>query len=155
MSIEITLNCTCLACGATTSGTADSVSSAGWVRMIIDHSNGKHKPILLTRWKGVSANDECICKECYDAYYALQEKADEAQQAAYDALGKFAPTPSPSGGSGTRDDPYTFVAGVVCVLNAYYKYIGQLYVYMPADAEAKAYASWEEAAADFALWSTD
>lgn len=152
MSIKLSLDCTCAACGATTSGTADEVSEAGWVRMVVDQSSGKYKPVLLSGWSGVSSSDDCICKDCYDAYYALQEKADEAQQAAYDALGKFTPTPSPSGGSGTKDDPYTFQAGVVCVLNAYYKHDGKLYVYMPADAEAKSYTSWDEAAADFAEW---
>ena len=153
MSIKLTLDCTCAACQATVSGTADEVSEAGWVRMIVDQSNGKYTPVLLSGWSGVSSSDDCICKDCYDAYYALQEKADEAQQAAYDALGKFTPTPSPSGGSGTEDDPYTFQPGVMCVLNAFYKYIGTLYVYMPADAEAKSYASWDEAADDFVEWA--
>ena len=152
MSIKINLDCTCAACQSTVSGTAYEVSKAGWVRMIVDQSNGKYKPVLLSGWRGVSPSDDCICKDCYDAYYALQERADEAQQAAYDALGKFTPTPSPSGGSGTEDDPYTFQAGVTCVLNAFYTHDGVLYVYMPADAEAKSYASWDEAAADFAAW---
>ena len=155
MSIKLTLECTCVACGATTSGTADDVSSAGWVRMIVDQSNGKYKPVFLDGWSGVSSTDDCICKSCYDAYYALQEKADEAQQAAYDALGKFTPTPSPSGGSGTEDDPYTFETGVVCVLNAYYRHGEHVYVYMPADAEAHSYDSWADAAADFAIWDED
>lgn len=153
MSIKLILDCTCAACQSTISGTSDEVSEAGWVRMIVDQSNGKYKPVILDGWSDISSADDCICKDCYDAYYALQEKADEAQQAAYDALGKFTPTPSPSGGSGTKDDPYTFLPNVVCVLNAYYKYIGTLYVYMPADAEAKSYASWDEAAADFVEWT--
>ena len=154
MSIKLTLECTCAACGATTSGTPDEVSTAGWVRMIVDQSNGKYKPMLLDGWSGVTSSDDCICKDCYDAYYALQKTADAAQQAAYDALGKFTPTPSPSGGSGTEDDPYTWEAGVTCVLNAFYTHDSKLYVYMPADATAKAYDTWEDAEADMVEWYT-
>ena len=154
MSITYNLTCTCAACGATKTGTAAEMGEAGWVRLAIDRSNGKVKPIVIDGW-GDPLADDCICKDCYDAYYALQEKADEAQQAAYDAMGKFTPTPSPSGGSGTVDDPYTFEAGVVCVLNAYYRHGEHVYVYMPADAEAKSYDSWEAAEADFAIWDED
>ncbi len=151
MSITYNLTCTCAACGATKTGTAAEMGEAGWVRLAIDRSNGKVKPIVIDGWNDPLA-DDCICKDCCDAYYALQEKADEAQQAAYDALGKFTPTPSPSGGSGTEDDPYTWEAGVTCVLNAFYTHDSKLYVYMPADATAKAYDTWEDASADMAAW---
>ena len=64
---------------------------------------------------------------------------------------KFTPTESEDGGDGSESNPYTFVAGKKCVLNAYYTTTVK-YVYMPADAEAKAYDSWEAAEADFAIW---
>ena len=152
MSVTYNLTCTCAACGATKTGTAAEMGEAGWVRLAIDRSNGKVKPIVIDGW-GDPLADDCICKDCYSAYYALQEAADEAQQAAYAAMGKFTPTPSPSGGSGTEDDPYTWEAGVTCVLNAFYTHDSKLYVYMPADAEAKSYGSWADAAADMVEWT--
>ena len=151
MSVSYTYACTCDSCGATLSGTPSEMESAGWKKFYTFATGGA---VTFEDWAN-SGGDHCLCKDCYDAYYALQEKADEAQQAAYDALGKFTPTPSPSGGDGSESNPYTFEAGVVCVLNAYYAHGGKLYVYMPADAEAKSYGSWEAAEADFAEWSAE
>lgn len=64
---------------------------------------------------------------------------------------KFSPTESESGGNGSESNPYTFVVGEKCVLNAYYT-APTKYVYMPADAEAKSYDSWADAAADMLEW---
>ena len=64
---------------------------------------------------------------------------------------KFNPNEQETGGSGTEDDPYVFVPGKACVLNAYYT-SSKKYVYMPADAVAHAYGSWDEAAEDMAAW---
>ena len=149
MSINLTYTCTCHACNAAKSGTATEMEEAGWRKVL-------QSGVVLdpSQW-ATEYGDDCVCNECYDKYVALQKAADEAQQAAYDAIGKFTPTPSPSGGSGTVDDPYTFEAGVVCVLNAYYRHGEHVYVYMPADAEAKSYDSWEAAEADFAIWDED
>ena len=153
MSFTVIYNAYCRSCNAFLSGDKDTFKHNGWKQVHVAGSiNGRVRLRVSDGWDDTSA-DDCICKDCYDAYYALQEKADEAQQAAYDALGKFTPTPSPSGGSGTEDDPYTFQTGVMCVLNAFYKYIGSLYVYMPADATAKSYDSWDDAAADFVEWT--
>ena len=64
---------------------------------------------------------------------------------------KFTPTESESGGDGSESNPYTFVAGEKCVMNAYYTSPVK-YVYMPADAEAKSYDSWADAAGDMVEW---
>ena len=151
MSISLTYNCTCNACDAAKSGTAAEMEEAGWKLLTALTSGGVY---VSPSWDTESA-DGCVCPDCYAKYQTLQKAADEAQQAAYDAIGKFAPTPSPSGGSGTADDPYTFEVGVVCVLNAYYRHGEHVYVYMPADAEAKSYDSWEDAEPDFAIWDED
>lgn len=66
--------------------------------------------------------------------------------------GKFSPTESEDGGDGSESNPYTFVAGQKCVLNAYYTSPVK-YVYMPADAEAKSYGSWADAEADMVEWT--
>ena len=65
---------------------------------------------------------------------------------------KFTPTESESGGDGSESNPYAFVAGEKCVMNAYYT-APTKYVYMPADAEAKSYGSWADAAADMVEWT--
>lgn len=64
---------------------------------------------------------------------------------------KFSPQEQQTGGSGTEDDPYEFVSGKACVLNAYYT-SPKRYVYMPEDAVAHAYGSWDEAINDMAAW---
>ena len=151
MSFEINYQATCHACGATKGGKAESMEKAGWRQLMVG-SDGTVS--VLDAWDYPLA-DDCVCPDCYAKYVALKQTADEASQSAYDALGKFTPTPSPSGGSGTADDPYTFETGVVCVLNAYYRHGEHVYVYMPADAEAKSYDSWEAAEADFAIWDED
>lgn len=154
MPIEFNLTCACAACGATASGSPNEMREAGWRRMIVDESNGGRKPVLLGGWKGVSPSDDCVCKDCADAYAALDKKADEARQKAYDSLGKFTPAPDTGGGSGTESDPYTFAEDTLCVVNAFYTHDGTLYVYMPADAEGHSYASWEDAEADFEPWES-
>ena len=146
MSLRYKYECTCATCEASIEGSAEALMEAGW------HKTYAGKEVLdVDAWQK-SYGDDCICPDCYAKYEALQKAADEAQEAAYGAIGKFTPTPSPSGGSGTEDDPYTFETGVLCVLNAYYRHDDHLYVYMPSDAEAKSYDSWEAAAPDFALW---
>ena len=65
---------------------------------------------------------------------------------------KFTPTESESGGDGSESNPYVFVAGQKCVMNAYYTSPTK-YVYMPADAEAKSYGSWADAEADMVEWT--
>ena len=156
MSFEIVYHATCHGCSATKAGNASAMDEAGWVMLNVYTPAGSSSPIAdaLDTWANAVGN-ECACPDCYAKYQELQKTADAAQQAAYDALGKFTPTPSPSGGSGAADDPYTFEAGVVCVLNAYYRHGDHVYVYMPADAEAKSYDSWEAAEADFAIWDED
>lgn len=138
----------CAVCDAAKEGAGEELVSAGWRKT----ANGD-TVLPADAWVTDTGGDDCICPDCYAKYEALQKAADEAQEAAYEAIGKFTPTPSPSGGSGTEDDPYTFETGVVCVLNAYYKHDDRIYVYMPSDAEAKSYDSWEAAEPDFALWN--
>ena len=65
---------------------------------------------------------------------------------------KFTPTESESGGDGSEERPYAFVAGEKCVMNAYYTSPVK-YVYMPSDAEAKSYDSWADAVADMVEWT--
>lgn len=65
---------------------------------------------------------------------------------------KFTPTESESGGDGSESNPYAFVAGQKCVMNAYYV-APTKYVYMPADAEAHSYDSWADASADMVEWT--
>ena len=143
---------TCGGCGTTKAGNAAAMQDAGWKMLAV---NSTTDIAVMDSWDH-PMGAECACPDCYAAYLELQKTADAAQQAAYDALGKFTPTPSPSGGSGTEDDPYTWEAGVTCVLNAFYTHDSRLYVYMPADATAKAYDTWEDASADMAAWdSTD
>ena len=149
MSYTINYHCTCGGCGTTKAGDATAMESAGWKMLAVDSDTGI---IVAGNWDYPNFA-ECACPDCYAAYLELQTTADAAQQAAYDALGKFTPTPSPSGGSGTADDPYVWEAGVTCVLNAFYTHDGKLYVYMPADAEAKSYDSWADAAADMVEWT--
>ena len=151
MSYEVIYHATCHGCAATKAGNATAMEEAGWKQLAV---NSATDVVVVTGWD-YPLGEECACPDCYAAYQKLQATADAAQQAAYDALGKFTPTPSPSGGSGTEDDPYTWEAGVVCVLNAYYRHGEHVYVYMPADAEAKAYDSWEDAVADMAIWGED
>lgn len=149
MSIDISYKATCAMCGtATKEGVGQDFINAGWHKTL----NGQ-AVLPSDAWREPSYGSDCICSDCYAKYKVLQDAADEAQQAAIDSLGKFTPTPSTSGGIGTADDPYTFETGVVCVLNAYYKYNDTVYVYMPADAEPKSYDSWEDAEPDFAEWS--
>ena len=148
MTIEISYKATCAVCGAAKEGAGAELSEAGW-RM----TQGGREALPADAWEGNVVADDCVCPDCAAEYETLAKAAEEAQQAAYDALGKFTPAPSPTGGSGTESDPYTFTAGVVCILNAYYEHDGKLYVYMPADAEAKGYDSWEAAESDFAEWS--
>lgn len=147
MSLKYKYECTCATCGAATDGSAEAIMEAGWRK-----TYAGQEVLDADTWQR-NYGDDCICPDCYAKYEALQKAADEAQEAAYEAIGKFTPTPSPSGGSGTEDDPYTFETGVVCVLNAYYKHDDRIYVYMPSDAEAKSYDSWEAAEPDFALWN--
>ena len=66
-------------------------------------------------------------------------------------FGKFTPTNSASGGDGSESNPYTFVPGKPCVLNAYYTSPTK-YVYMPSDSTAKSYDSWADASADMVEW---
>ena len=142
---------TCGGCGATKAGNAQAMQNAGWKMLAV---NSPTDIAVMDSWEH-PMGAECACPDCYAKYQELQKTADAAQQAAYDALGKFTPTPSPSGGSGTADDPYTWEAGVTCVLNAFYTHDSKLYVYMPADATAKAYDTWEDASADMAAWDSD
>ena len=142
---------TCGGCGTTKAGNAQTMQDAGWKMLAV---NSPTDIAVMESWEH-PMGAECACPDCYAKYQELQKTADAAQQAAYDALGKFTPTPSPSGGSGTEDDPYTWEAGVTCVLNAFYTHDSKLYVYMPADATAKAYDTWEDAEADFAVWDED
>lgn len=148
MSITYTYSCACDGCGAAKSGTAQEMRDAGWKKY---HRVAPGGALVFEDWDN-AGGDYAACPDCYDAFSAAQTKADEAQRAAYDALGKFTPTPGPLGGSGAADDPYSFEVGVVCVLNAFYSHGGKLYVYMPAGAEPKSYGSWEEAEPDFAVW---
>ena len=150
MTIEISYKATCAVCGAVKEGTGAELSEASW-RM----TQGGREALPADAWETNVVADDCICPDCAAEYETLAKAAEEAQQAAYDALGKFTPTPSPSGGSGTEDDPYTFETGVTCVLNAFYTHDSKLYVYMPSDATAKAYDTWEDAEADFAIWDED
>lgn len=154
MTIKATLECTCAACGATATGTPGEMAQSGWSRLAYDTSGGDVKPVLFAGWDVLFGADECVCKDCADAYAALDKKADEARQKAYDSLGKFTPAPDTGGGSGTEADPYTFAVGAVCVVNAFYTHDGKLYVYMPADAEPKAYDTWADAEADFEPWES-
>jgi hypothetical protein len=142
---------TCGGCGTTKAGNAAAMQDAGWKMLAV---NSPTDIVVMDSWDH-PMGAECACPDCYAKYQELQATADAAQQAAYDALGKFTPTPSPSGGSGTEDDPYTWEAGVTCVLNAFYTHDSKLYVYMPSDATAKAYDSWEDAVADMAAWDSD
>ena len=142
---------TCGGCGTTKAGNAAAMEEAGWKMLAV---NSPTDIVVMDSWEH-PMGAECACPDCYAKYQELQKTADAAQQAAYDALGKFTPTPSPSGGSGTEDDPYTWEAGVTCVLNAFYTHDSKLYVYMPSDATAKAYDSWEDAEPDFAIWDSD
>lgn len=66
-------------------------------------------------------------------------------------IGKFTPATSTNGCDGSEANPYTFVPGEPCVLNAYYTSPTK-YVYMPADSEAKSYDSWADASADMIEW---
>ena len=142
---------TCGGCGTTKAGNAQAMQEAGWKMLAV---NSPTDIAVMESWEH-PMGAECACPDCYAKYQELQKTADAAQQAAYGALGKFTPTPSPSGGSGTEDDPYVWEAGVTCVLNAFYMHESKLYVYMPADAEAKSYDSWEDAESDFAIWDED
>lgn len=149
MSYTYHYQATCGGCGATKAGNAQTMADAGWKMLAV---NSPSDIVVMDSWEH-PMGAECACPDCYAAYQKLQATADAAQQAAYDALGKFTPTPSPSGGSGTEDDPYTWEAGVTCVLNAYYAHESKLYVYMPSDAEAKSYDTWEAASADMVEWT--
>ena len=150
MSVSYIYACTCDSCSATLSGTPSQMGSAGWKKFYTVSPMGA---VTFEDWAN-SGGNHCVCKDCYEKYQTLQKAVNEAQQVAYDSLGKFTPIPNPVlGGSGTEDDPYTFRPGVTCVLNAFYKYLNTIYVYMPADATAKSYESWDEAAADFVEWT--
>ena len=151
MSYTYHYQATCGGCGTTKAGNAAAMHDAGWKMLAV---NSTTDIVVMDSWDH-PMGAECACPDCYAKYQELQKTADAAQQAAYDALGKFTPTPSPSGGSGTEDDPYTWEAGVTCVLNAFYTHESKLYVYMPADATAKAYDTWEDASADMAAWDSD
>ncbi len=146
MSLRITYDCECAGCGATLSGTAGEMGEAGWRKVI---SPGV--PLDPSVW-ATEYGEDCICKECYAKYIKLKAARDKADEEMRAAAGKFTPTPSEQGGSGTESDPYTFAENTACVVNAFYTHGGKLYVYMPADAESHAYASWKDAEADFAAW---
>ncbi len=66
-------------------------------------------------------------------------------------LGKFTPSADESGADGTEANPYDFTPGQTLVPNAFYR-SPELFVYMPADAEPKAYDTWADAVADMAKW---
>ena len=143
--IETLYRVTCAGCSATATGTESELVDAGW--RAVTPTAGRFGTVFDYPSGGLDA----VCKDCVASVQDKIDAASAAQQALVDAVGKFDGT----SGKGTEANPLEFQPGVLCVLNAYYVHDGKLYVYMPADAEAKSYGSWEDAEADFAEWASE
>lgn len=141
--IEKLYRLTCAGCNATATDLPDALVAAGW--RTITPSLG----FLGADFEYARGGLDAICKDCVAALQPKIDALDKAQADLTDAVGKFDGTQ----GTGTVDNPIVWKEGMSCILNAYYSHDDKLYVYMPADAEAKSYASWDEAAADFVEWT--
>ncbi len=140
--IEILYHVTCAGCSSEATGAQDVLVGAGW--RTITPTPGRLGTVFDYPLGGLDA----LCKDCVAALQPKIDALDKAQADLTDAVGKFDGTL----GAGTVDNPIVWKEGMSCVLNAYYSHDGKLYVYMPSDAEAKSYATWDEAAADMAEW---
>ena len=140
--IEHLYHVTCAGCAAEATGAKEQLVEAGWRSVLPTQGS------FGTEFDYMRGALDAVCADCMAAIQPKLDAVEAARKDLVDAVGKF----DGSKGEGTEDNPLEFEAGVVCVLNAYYARGGKLYVYMPADAEAKSYASWEDAEADFAAW---
>ncbi len=145
--VERIYRTTCDRCGAVADITDRSLyegEHAGWVGVT---GSGEVGPgVIAGSWDVVAT----LCPDCHSTYESYQRAVEDAKAKADAWLGKV-----DLSGEGSEENPYEFAAGITCVVNAYYRHDGTLYVYMPADAEPHAYDSWEAAEADFALWATE
>lgn len=138
---ELVYRVTCDKCGATADITN---ANTEWIGVASDGFAGA----------GLIGNssfylEAVLCPTCATEYQSYLTAIEQAKENAQVFLGK-----SDLSGQGSEDNPYEFQTGVECVLNAYYIHDGNLYVYMPADAEPHSYDSWEAAQNDFALWAS-
>ena len=140
--IETLYHVTCAGCAAEATGAREQLADAGWRSVLPTQGN------FGTEFDYMHGALDAVCGDCMAAIQPKLDAVEAARKDLIDAVGKF----DGSKGEGTEDNPLEFETGVTCVLNAFYTHDGVLYVYMPADAEAKSYASWDEAAADFAAW---